>query len=347
MQSEVDFSLLFEMAPTILRNGLPIMLRGRHGIGKTAVIYEIGKELGLPVVERRISQLGESDLVGIPKLYGNTTKFFPQDWLIQACEQAVLLSLDEIDRGRRQISQSIFELVGSRKFYGHKLHKDTCVMSACNGGKCRQSYYSLPPDPAELDRWVVFDIEPTVNEWITWAKREQVSPDVIQFISLFPMHLEHKNEFENDIVYPSRRSWGRLGLNLNSFSKRLQTNVDMLSGFVGVESAAAFVEFLTHKDSHIDMSPFSSGMEELKKASNQENLTIIDRMLQSGDFNRQLSNEEIKLLASYFSILPPEISMALWNNIANNNQKNMQTFSNCKIGKVTVRQKIASILSGE
>ena len=40
----------------------PTMIRGRHGIGKSEVIYQLARTLGMKVVERRISQMMEGDL---------------------------------------------------------------------------------------------------------------------------------------------------------------------------------------------------------------------------------------------------------------------------------------------
>ena len=41
----------------------PIMIRGRHGIGKSHLIYQLGERLGMKVVERRASQMQEGRLL--------------------------------------------------------------------------------------------------------------------------------------------------------------------------------------------------------------------------------------------------------------------------------------------
>ena len=81
----VDFKTFCKVAPLVANAKKPILLRGRHGIGKSEVVDQPAAILGLPVVERRASQMTEGDLVGLPKTDGNVTRFCPPDWFHQAC----------------------------------------------------------------------------------------------------------------------------------------------------------------------------------------------------------------------------------------------------------------------
>ena len=53
----VDFATFLNVAPHIIAGRLPILIRGRHGVGKSEVVYMIAKNMKLPVVERRASQM--------------------------------------------------------------------------------------------------------------------------------------------------------------------------------------------------------------------------------------------------------------------------------------------------
>jgi MoxR-like ATPase len=77
---QLDFNTFFRIAKPILDNKFPLLLRGRHGIGKSQVVYQIAAERGLPVIERRASQMTEGDLVGLPVVSGDSTKWNPPDW---------------------------------------------------------------------------------------------------------------------------------------------------------------------------------------------------------------------------------------------------------------------------
>ena len=56
-------------------------------------------------------------------------------------------------------------------------------------------------DPAELDRYTVFDVEPTVEDWLAWGK-DNVAALTWDFINNNRTHLEHAGDFEPNKVYP-------------------------------------------------------------------------------------------------------------------------------------------------
>ena len=100
----VDFATFTTVDPHILNARLPVLLRGRHGVGKSQVVYQIAESRNLPVIERRASQMTEGDLLGLPDTADTAingrkaTTWNAPDWLVTACEQPVVLVLDEVDR---------------------------------------------------------------------------------------------------------------------------------------------------------------------------------------------------------------------------------------------------------
>ena len=209
----VDFKTFIELAPTVSNARFPVLMRGRHGIGKSQVVNQIAEDDKLPVVERRASQMTEGDLVGLPVIKGNTTSWNPPDWFKFACDNPCVLFFDEVDRATTEVRQGLFELTDSRKLNGWKLHKDTLIYAAINGGEHGSNYQVSDMDPAELDRYSCWDLEPTVEDWLAWAK-DRVNTVIWDFINQNPKHLEHTDDVEPNKVYPSRRSWDRLNQTL-------------------------------------------------------------------------------------------------------------------------------------
>ena len=62
----IDFKTFNTVVDFVLADKKPVLIRGRHGIGKSQVVYQTAKRMGLPVVERRASQMTEGDLMGLP-----------------------------------------------------------------------------------------------------------------------------------------------------------------------------------------------------------------------------------------------------------------------------------------
>ena len=335
----VDFKTFINLAPAVSAARLPVLLRGRHGVGKSQVVYQIAKQMGLPVVERRASQMTEGDLVGLPSIEGNRTSFNPPDWFKQACEEPVVLFLDEVDRATLEVRQGIFELTDSRKLNGHYLHADTLVFAAINGGEHGEQYQVNEMDPAELDRWSVWDIEPTVEDWLSWAKGN-VDSLVWDFINQNRDHLEHNGDIEPNKRYPSRRSWDRLNQVLAGANLLESPGPQMFAlaqSFVGFEAAVAFNDFAANYERQVTVEQLLAGErhDALAGFSLNDNCALIEKLDASGllsDEENPLSVEQIENLAKYFVTLPSEAAMKLWQVVARMPQENVKKFHGADLG---------------
>lgn len=331
----VDFATFVKVAPYVAQVKKPILLRGRHGVGKSCVVYQTAADMGIPVVERRASQMTEGDLVGLPVIDGDCTKFNPPDWFKQACNEAVVLFLDEVDRATVEVRQGIFELTDSRKLNGHVLHPNTLVFAAVNGGEHGEQYQVGEMDPAELDRWTVFDVEPTIEDWLTWANGK-VNKVIWDFINQNRAHLEHVGEFEPNKVYPSRRSWDRLNECLEAAGFLTDENrkesllmiYELTTAFVGFEAAVAFRDFCNKYESQVLVEDIlvKGELDKVKEFSINDHSALVEKMEANETFKSVLSSEEIRNLLEYFILLPSEVAMKLFTVIGNsgeNGQKNV------------------------
>ena len=313
----VDFTTFSQIVNHVTAVRKPVLLRGRHGIGKSTVVYQYAGNNNMEVVERRASQMTEGDLVGLPTNEGNSTKFNPPDWFKAACDRPVVLFLDEVDRATLEVRQGIFELTDSRKLNGHTLHPDTLVFAAVNGGEHGSQYQVGEMDPAELDRWTVFDIEPTVEDWLSWASDAGISPEIWNFINQNRAHLEHTDDYEPNKVYPSRRSWERLdqcltqaGL-LEEASPALYT---LTSAFVGFEAAVSFNDFVQNYDRQVTTEDIlvKGDFSKVADFGINDHTAIIDKFEAENTFKDELEQDLIDNLARYFVMLPSEVAMKLW-----------------------------------
>ena len=249
----VDFATFTSVVSHILDARLPVLLRGRHGVGKSQVVYQIADARELPVVERRASQMTEGDLLGLPDTTDTAsgrkaTTWNAPDWLVTACEQPVVLFLDEVDRATMEVRQGLFELTDSRKINGWHLHPETLIVAAVNGGEHGAQYQVGEMDPAELDRWTVFDVEPSVEDWLKWANGK-VDGILWDFVNMNRAHLEHIGDFEPNKVYPSRRSWVRFNdtsVPADVFGEEGDRDLlfNLATAFVGFEAAVSLRDFV-------------------------------------------------------------------------------------------------------
>lgn len=348
----VDFKTFNKIAPLVAAVKKPVLLRGRHGVGKSCVVYQTAEELGLPIVERRASQMTEGDLVGLPSTDGNCTTFNPPDWFKEACDNPVLLFLDEIDRATMEVRQGIFELTDSRKLNGHTLHPETLVFAAVNGGEHGAQYQVGEMDPAELDRWTVFDVEPTIEDWLNWAK-EKVDGLVWDFINHNHNHLEHSDDFEPNKVYPSRRSWERLNeclVSADLLGAASPTLFNLSCAFVGFEAAVSFNDFVANYDRQVTVEEVLNDgkLEKVENFDINEHSAFIEKMDSQEVFKEDLDATQVRNLANYFVILPSEVALKLWSAIGTASQDTLTALHQSDTDSgITCGAHLAKILTGD
>ena len=353
MSISITFAQFDAMVPVILTGDesdlYSCLIRGRHGVGKSWVAYQSaakltwdadngktrlrqGDEKPLPVVEQRASQMTEGDLLGLPtpqmiKVNGqDAASLRPFAWLIRACTEPVVLFLDEIDRGTTEVRQGFFQLGDSRQINGWKLHPGTVVFGAVNGGVHAAQYQVADMDPAELDRWVTFDIEPSIEDWLNWAK-DQVNPLTWDFINHNHEHLEHKGDFEPGIVYPSRRSWHRLDIALGKTGMLDNENCDLqmlfllATGFVGFEAAVSFRDHVENYERLVtpDDILVRGMIDKTKDFGLVDHVALIEKMDAKECFQTALEETAITHLVTYFDTLPAEARMKLFTTLTRAN----------------------------
>ena len=123
----MDIHSFLQVAPH-LPPDIAVLVRGETGIGKSHLIHQIGGFLQLPVIDRRLSQMTEGDIIGLPCLKDGTTKFLPVDWIKLASQKPVLLFLDEINRASLEVQQAVFQLVLDRELNGLCIIGEICCV---------------------------------------------------------------------------------------------------------------------------------------------------------------------------------------------------------------------------
>ena len=342
----ISFAQFNKIAPYIIRSRKPIMGHGRHGIGKSEIVYQLaeqlasilgkdfqkkfGKNYNFPVIERRASQMADTgDVIGVPEPvdsdYGRITTFAPMGWFAQACHQPCILFVDELDRGNNDVRQAFMELTDSRKIAGHTLHPDTIILAMVNGGSHDENntYQVSELDPAENDRWWHVNLEPTVEDWIAWAK-DRCNPIVVDFIRQNPSHLEFKGEIESHKVYPSRRSWAHFDksvaladTNLLEANDEGKISMDLYfvgEGFIGQEASIAFRDFVEKYEKQVTVDDILNGRRQKIVAEfgiNDAN-AMIDKISESKQFAGTLTDDHLKNLATFVATISPELAMKAW-----------------------------------
>jgi hypothetical protein len=329
-----EFSVTTQMSVTTFINvatslpsNISVLLRAKHGIGKSQLVRQLKKILEektpvrfKAVIDRRLSQMSEGDMIGLPSTDGNVTRFNPPDWFMMACNEPCILFLDEQNRATQEVMQASFQIVLDRELNGHKLHPDTRVYSAINTGS---QYTVNDMDPALVDRFWVVDLQPTTQEWITWAKKNNIEESIVEFIQHGDKWLHEPKNVDPGSKHPSPRSWERLSLSLQhaGIADKPEDSLfwSMCTGFVGTDAANAFYNFAKNRDGRFTGEEVLNQYPEIrnkamKKAGNEKYNIAIDKLIDhvvKADLNG-LTDTQKKSIRAFMSDLPGELRTVLW-----------------------------------
>lgn len=289
-----------------------IMLVGKHGIGKSRILEEYFAAKNQKVVTLFLGQMSDpGDLIGLPEKNENTGKtdfmlpyWFPTDG------KPVVLFLDELNRARPEVLQTIMDLTLNKKLAGKSLPKGSRIISAVNNGS---EYQLTDLDPALVSRFNIYEFEPTVEDWLIWAEASNIDCRVINFISDNPELLDAsdlQNDSENLERSPDRRSWERTSDVIKNFETLSDLQKPLVSGIIGNRVTSLFFRYVMEHNipsaSSILLNDFESVQKTLKSLSftdfTQINISLF-RFIESSNYKESQKSKIAENLILYFEFL--------------------------------------------
>lgn len=140
----------------------PVMLWGDPGIGKSAIVDQLGTEIGLPAHALIASQCAPEDAGGIP-VPGNGGVIRHAIGPVARCVyQPGLLFLDELPNANTALQGSFLRMVNERDAGDAKLHPGTRIVAAGNDPETGAGAGDLAPPM--VGRFHHVRVEPEVSE---------------------------------------------------------------------------------------------------------------------------------------------------------------------------------------
>ena len=242
-----------------------IMLTGRHGIGKSQILTKYFETKGMMVKTLFLGQMSDpGDLLGLPNKDETTgkTTFMPPYWFPMDGKPIVLF-LDELNRARPEILQTVMDLVLNRKLAGRPLPEGSRIISACNDG---EEYQLTDLDPALVSRFNIYTFRPSAEEWVLWALRSGLDERVVNFISANPELLDRSADTKEEQGLekdPDRRAWEKVARLLENVSNPQPIHQKIVAGIIGVQATAQL--FLSFQKSELTPMDVLSNCSKIKK----------------------------------------------------------------------------------
>lgn len=294
-----------------------VMLVGRHGIGKSQIITGFFAEQNQKVIPFFLGQMSDpGDLIGLMHKNEKTgiSEFLPPFWWPQS-DQPVVLFLDELNRARPEILQSVMDLTLNRTLAGKSLPAGSRVIAAVNEG---EEYQLTDLDPALVSRFNIYQFVPTVEDWLVWANRKNLDPRVVSFIQQNSEYLDgdpradasDAGTFAAELVRtPDRRSWERVAGAIADVTDVKELHVKLIAGLVGINAARAFTKELK-KSSSLSADDvllrFSKAKAKIKKLQAHELAGLNERIIlriEKGGFSDAEEKKVLKNFGAYVDLL--------------------------------------------
>ena len=282
--------------------GIPVLLWGSPGTGKTSIIYALGELMKLKVKLLLGSTMDPTDLAGLPALKAikdadgntvynvteNTVPEFAHD-LIEAGEGIIFA--DELNNSTPSVQSSLLTLLQDKKVGQHKLPDDVWILAASNEPEDAADGYELAPPLA--NRLLHIQWNPPVDDWFdgmlaNWGDTSAASSvvtaraDIVAFLKNYPNLVQNQPKDDADAgkAWPSRRSWDNAAKALGAAPNNDMIRNMILTGLIGEEAAVQYFKWERalslpkHEDVLAD--PFKLNWKEMRA---DVALTILNRVV--------------------------------------------------------------------
>lgn len=193
---------------------------GPPGIGKSDLMFQIGEEFNLKVLDVRLSQMLPEDLTGLPSLdedkgkaHYNPFDTFPMEGdPLPKGKDGWLIFLDELSSATEEVMAAIYSLLLGHRVGGKKVHDKALICAA--GNRSTDSAIARPLPDTLITRMLPCEMKVSSKDWIKWASTEPKAHDsVVNFIQKYPDMLIgtiDPNKREELETYQTPRGWGKV-----------------------------------------------------------------------------------------------------------------------------------------
>jgi hypothetical protein len=222
---------------------VPVMLWGPVGGGKSDVVDQSRKAQGPDwgLIDCRLSQFDSVDLRGVPSVALNRTCWNIPDIFPDAETQPFgVLFLDEINAAPQAVMAAAYQLILDRKVGDYELPPGWRIVAAGNRASDRAITNKM--GSAVMNRMIHLDFEPELDDWVNWANKHHIRPEIISFIQFRPEFLHNHDPLSKDRAFATPRTWEYASRVLNAATPRME--YPLLSATIGDGVASEFMSYI-------------------------------------------------------------------------------------------------------
>src|SRR5919202_2820987 len=124
------------------------------------------------------SQLAPEDLIGVPQIVGDTSRFCPPRLIARA--EPYCLFLDELNACSLEVQKAFYSLIHEQRIGEYRLPAGSIVIGA--GNRAQDSAIVKPMSSALLNRMLHVQLKVSHREWLDWAATNNLHPLVLDYV---------------------------------------------------------------------------------------------------------------------------------------------------------------------
>lgn len=305
----------------LLNTDLTPCVVGHRGVGKTAGIVQVCREMGRRYLPLRLGQMEVGDLVGIPYREKDRMRWSCPDWWPGDDEAPAVVHCDELNRAQQEDTlQAIFQFVEppaeglQRALHTHRLaprHKVVVTINPPDG-----SYQVATLDRALIDRMVVLYVETDYQCWARYAAQRELDGGVRGFLAGNSGLLARQGAPMDMQVEPTERGWEMVSTLRSNCHFPEEIAMEVYSGIIGKEAAIAFMRWLADRAGRPLMAQeiLWQWPEVAVRAAQQRDdiqAATINDLLATLQVCAELEQRQEEHLVAYLGVLPRDLRFGL------------------------------------
>lgn len=238
----------------------PIFLLGAPGIGKTAIMEQIAREMGIALVAYSMTHHTRQSALGLPyiteKDYGGErvrVSEYTMSEIIATIYDTMeasgiregILFLDEVNCVSETLAPSMLQFLQYKVFGRHRVPEGWVIVTAGNPPEYNRSVREF--DVVTLDRLKVLEVEPDYRVWKNYAQNKGIHSAIVNYLDLKKEHFYCMEMTAGGRSYVTGRGWEDLSEILHLYeAEQLQVDETLVGQYLRNEKVVK--EFTAYYD---------------------------------------------------------------------------------------------------